>query len=269
MLRLILCVYIIFFLFFSGYAQVNKSVKEPLGLYFGGDVYGESMNALGYYYFKSDSTFIFLRPGFNPNSKSKEYKNRLNDTLAGYGEGRWSLQDSLLIIKFESVQDEYILKGELRYNAYSKTPFDSLLLKVNVTNQDEFSGNIAGVSISNRFIGNPLGGNSQVTLPLNYSKYKVEIYKSGYVKQAITLQPRYNTHEITITLTPQDSSIINLVASVKIPYKFHYKNEEMIFIGNLRKQSEGKEKLASIVKNSFKKFPTQIALLNKILKELQ
>ncbi|MEP7236883.1 MAG: hypothetical protein ABI685_03420 [Ferruginibacter sp.] len=234
-----------------------------MGLYFGGE-----LSNIGYYYFNPDSSFIFFKTGFIFESKPQEFKNRFNDTLIGYGKGRWFVEDSFLITKFENVQVENILQGGIKYNASSKAPYDSLFLKVNVTNYDEMTSNIAGVTLFNRFIGNPLGGVSQVTLPLNYGQHKLAIYKYGYIRREITLQPGYNSHDITITLARDDSSTIKLVSEVKMYNRFHYENGEMVFNGKLKKQDEGKEKLALFIKNGFYKFPMQVALLNQILNEL-
>jgi hypothetical protein len=267
MLRFILGASFFFLSFLLVHAQSNKSV-DPLGLYFGGQAYGETMNGIGYYYFKPDSTFIFIRTGFNY-TKAKAFKDRFNDTLVGYGKGRWFLEDSFLITKFEPLLDENILQGEIKYNTYTKAPFDSLFLKVDVTNYDEPTMNIALVTLGNRMIGNPAGqsGYREVVLPLHYNQYKLRILKLGYKEQTITLQNGYNVHEIKITLTPEDSSMIDVVAEVKIPYKIHYQNKE-ILNGNLKKQNEGKEKLMLFVKNGINKFPRQVALLQKIMSEL-
>jgi len=65
-----------------------------------------------------------------------------------------------------------------------------------------------------------------------------------------------------------DSSMINLVAGVEFPSKFHYQNKEIKFDSRFKKQNEGKEKLLLFIKNSFNKFPRQIAFLQKIMSEL-
>jgi len=162
---------LIFFLSFSPvHAQDNKGGGYPLGLYFGNHFYGETMNGIGYYYFKPDSSFMFIRTGFNY-KKTKEFKDRFNDTLVGYGKGRWFLRDSFIITKFETLPDENILQGEFKYNTFSKAPYDSLFLKVNLTNYDEVSRNIALITLGNKMIGNPAGesGYRQIVLPLYYN----------------------------------------------------------------------------------------------------
>ena len=271
MLRYVLCVYIVFFHFLPGHSQINKGVKNPLALYFGGQYYGENMNGTGYYYFKSDSTFVFIRTGFKQDSNTKPIKDQFNDTLIGYGSGRWFLEDSFFVTKFDTLQDENILQGALKYNAYSRSPYDSLFLKVNLTNYDAISRNIASVTLANRFIGNPAGasGYREIVLPLSYSKHKLIIQKIGYIGRTIVLLPGYNWHEISVTLAPLDNSIIDYVTGTKMRYKFHYEDNEMILDSRLKKQVEGKEKLVLFIKNSFSKFPMQKALLNKILKELE
>jgi len=263
MLRFIFLFYIILNFLSPVQAQGSKNMGNPLGLYFGGD--GSNF---GYYFFKPDSSFIFFKMGVIPNNKAKEFKDRFNDTLMGYGRGRWVIENDLFVIKFQSLQDENLLNSNLQYNTSTKAPYDSLFMKVNVTNYDERTQNIASVTLSNRFIANPLGGISQVTLPLNYNKYKLKIYKHGYIEQEIQLVPGYNVHEIIITLSPNDGSTVEVVSESMSGYKFHYENGELIFNGRLKKQREGKEKLALIIKDSYKKYSQQKVFLQKIMKEL-
>jgi hypothetical protein len=239
---------------------------KPWSLYFGG-----MLSGIGYYYFKSNSSFIFLRRGLTVDNKKEAFKDRFNDTIVGFGKGEWFLKDSFLIVKFDSQPDENIFQGKLRYSTSSKKPYDSFFLKVNVTNYDKKTLNIASVKLFDKYIGNPAGatGYRQITLPLKYNKHELVIHKPGYIEQRIKLQPGYNVHEITITLSANTDSVIDVLSKVEFPYKFHCDNNSLMFDGKLKKQNEGKEKLISLVMNSYKKFPIQRAFLNMILGELK
>jgi len=118
MLRFVFLFYIILNPLSPVQAQGSKNMGNPLGLYFGGD--GSN---IGYYYFNPDSSFIFFKTAYIPNNKAKEFKDRFNDTLIGYGQGRWFIENSFFVIKFQSVEDENMLNGNLQYHVSSKDPF--------------------------------------------------------------------------------------------------------------------------------------------------
>jgi len=254
----------------TAFGQTKKSMNNFTGLYFGSQSYGEKFNVVGYYYFRADSSFAFFRTGLIPGSRATEFLNRFNDTLVGYGKGKWFIHDGFLVTKFETFEDENILQGEIKYNAYSQRPYDSLFLKVKVTNYDSITLNLSTVSISNKFIGKPADASEykEIVLPLSYNREKLIVQKEGYLEKSIKLQFGYNVHDVTITLAPKDNSTIDLISEVQIPYKFHYEDKKIVFDGKLKRQSLEKKKITMFIKNSFKKFPNQTIFLQKIMDEL-
>ena len=266
----ILLFYIAMFFTLTANSQNKNVVNNFQGLYFGGESYGESVNGIGYYYFNPDSSFIFIRTGLNQNAKTKEYKDRFNDTLVGYGKGHWFIKDNAIVVKFETIPDENIQNGKLQYSGYSKVPFDSLFLNINVTNYDNKSLGVATIIFPVKNIGAATDtlGFSKASLYKSDNLGDILISKPGYLDMSITLAKNFNAHELIITLAKSDHSIIGLVSKVEYAFKFHYENKILIFDRKLKRQVEGKEKLRQIVKNSIDKFPLQIAFLQKILREL-
>lgn len=245
-------------------SQQHKHLNDPFpGLYFG----GQTPN-IGYYYFKADSSFIFIKTGLKKDNIKRDFENQFDDTLSAYGIGKWFIRDSFFIINFREKFSENITSGDLKYKAYSQAPFDSLLLSVTVTNFDNQTLNIASVIIGDRFIANPTGGEARSKLPLSFVNQKLEVYKTGYLKQDLYLIKGYNAHELTITLAPDDGSTIEIVSAAQFPYRYHKQNGSFRIIGSLKKQREGPEKITQLVKNGFAKFPKQHVLISEILRYL-
>ena len=251
--------------------QVNSDVSKFAGLYFGTQSYGESMNGIGYYYFNSDFSFIFIRTGLSLNTKTKEFKDRFNDTLIGYGKGHWHIKDNAVAIKFENIPNENIQNSKLKYSGYSKAPFDSLFLNISVTNYDYNSLGVAVITFPKKNTGAATDtlGFSKASLFKSDNLDEIVVSKQGYFDLPITLSKNFNVHELTVTLAKADESNVELVSKVEYAFKFHYENKMIVFDGKLKKQNAGKEKLMQIVKNSFSKFPMQKTFLQKILDELK
>jgi len=212
--------YIALIITLTANSQNKNDVNNFMGLYFGGQSYGGSMDGIGYYYFNPDSSFIFIRTGLNQNVKTKEFKDRFNDTLVGYGKGHWYIKDNFLLVRFEAISDENIQNGKLKYMGYSKAPFDSLFLNINVTNYDDETFGMASIIFSAKNIGSVTDslGFSKAALSKSGNLGDMLISKPGYSDMSIALPNNFNIHEFSITLAKSDHSNVDLVS--KVEYTF-------------------------------------------------
>mgnify|MGYP001474785979 CR=1 FL=1 len=272
--------FVIIILFFSTISkgQQYKSDSYREGLYYGGKYFANIQS--GYYYFKKDSTFLFLGLTEKKNINLKDTDNPkrfFTDSIQCFGKGRWYLKDSFYIMEFEDIRGFYtdIKKDDIQYHSYSKFPYDSLFLKFHVLNYTPQTKGVASVTFKEINVGNITDtlGFSESVAPLSFIKYELSIFKPGFEEKTIKLIQNNNAHEIVINLSPESDSKIYLVGSIKIPYlAYSKKNNKRVQFWNDKRIFTAEQgdikKLIEIVRKSYSNTSEQKYLLDLIISEL-
>lgn len=262
-------------------AQQRQMKAKPQGLYFGGKYFDKLYP--GYYYFKNDSTFIYLglawkkESGYENSSDRHNPKRFFTDSMLCFGKGKWYLKDSFYTTEFEDMDNRFldIRKDDVQYHSYSKYPYDTLFLKIHVTNFTPQTLGNASILFKEINIGAATDsmGLSEAKLPINLIKYPITVFKPGFDEKIFRLIPNNNVHEITFSLSPKNDSKVYLIGSTKIPYraydkktknKIQFWNDGRLFIA----EKGDVKKLIEIVMKNYSITTEQKYLLDSILSEL-
>jgi hypothetical protein len=273
MLRVIKILFVTIFFSNPLISQSKKTsmVKPPVGLYFGGISYSNETMAIGYYYFKQDSSFIFVSTTSKSNVLKENLKNSFADTIGGYGKGKWFIKDSFFVIKFDAVKNYSLHNDEVVYHCFSERPFDSVIIKVNLTDKMYGKPLPGAVTIKelNRFIVTDTLGYGEIKFPFSYGEYKVTVSHPDYHDKTIVLNPANNIHELKIALEKKEMSCLKVVKAFSYPIKLRVNENGDIDLFNLKRENAGIEKLLQVIKNGYNKMPEQKYFLDKIMNEIK
>ena len=182
-------------------SQITLSPDKHTTL-FGGQI-DEVFWARGLYVLRPDFKFIFI--GTN---KVRYYGTDNSDTIRSVGSGTWHSNSKFVFFNFDSTLLNLVKAGDIVYHAYCKEPFDSLSLKIEITNNDPRTRGVYAIgNLGKTFLFFTDSSKTHFRIPLPLSGETLEIAHPLYEKEFIPLFKSYNNHELKIKLG--ESNVMN------------------------------------------------------------
>ncbi|MEJ7626612.1 MAG: hypothetical protein WKF35_07115 [Ferruginibacter sp.] len=245
---------------------ISQSKLRLQGLY---RVY--SSETSGYFYFKEDSSIIYV--GFQ-RKKDSIIKDVIifNDTINKLGRGKWWVEDSFFVIRLGKFDAPFLNSNKTSVTSYSTPPFDSLIVKFHINFEDSSTKERAFISFKNgRGDITDKNGRLQFTMPLHFVDSIVTINGFTHYNQVIQLTPENNVHEIEVTLAKLVDRRISVIQYRNYSYKLRYLTDPLLVKNNynFRYVEGGKSKLRQIIDKNILIYPIQKHLLQAIASELE
>ena len=257
--------YILLILFLHSFGLFCQT---PKGLY-----RGFLDNNIGYFYFNTNSSFIFCGAERLINNELRSKKELIfNDTLIKFGIGKWIFDDSILQVRFDKFPGELINGNYISYKSYTAKPYDSLLLNIKLLNKDSKSPGV-GVITFNSVHGAILTDKQGILkrkFSLNIGDSSIEIKKLFYEKQIITLAKGCNVHEISIQFSKEKMPQLKLIDNLTYLYTIH-ENMRADYFGKkpFIQDEGGSEKIRRLLIKNMKYFPMQQKIYQILLEAIK
>lgn len=226
-----------------------------------------NIQGTGYCYIKPDSDFVFC--GSNIAVLKNTYPNSwkvFDDSISSAGTGRWYVEDSLLILSFNTMGEGILRNTELKYSAKTVQPYDSLFLSLDVNMEGK--NKLFSYLISFPGYLTPVqGSRAKIVIPYKAADSVLMIHLTDKYKYAVRLSGENNFHDIQINFPKQDTrfEMIENTSS-----SFRCSECGSIFKNNFfQREGEGAEKLKNILQQNINWFPERKNLYNFLLKKIE
>lgn len=231
----------------------------PTGAYQGVSING----AIGYYLLNNDSSFLFL--GMKPSNQftKKKMPYNISDTITTLGTGKWQIENNFIILKFLNQNLFPLLNSIVNYSCYTNSPFDSLILDIQINNKAPTLQNIFFIGTASKQFGSltDTSGHAKLILPINFDLINVEISSPLFYTQSILIDKNCNIHKMKVTLTEKlDSEILELQKS---DIFFRLKNNNTEFDSKIMRKINI-SKLKDIIFLNTTIYPKQITMILKL-----
>ena len=252
-----------FYCVLSGYNANAQGRNLAEGLYSG--IIDED---LGYLYFNADQSFVFLKTDPAQNLGHPQESVLGKKSIQGFAIGQWQKRGSFLILSFDKIRDHVADSNTLHYSSYSRQPYDSLILNIEVKTKGGRSPNpiVVGFFSVGKVNVSDSTDRLHLQLPLTYADSIVEIGKFGYKPQFFSLIPNNNIHNISIELVKENGrGFDNIYYAKPRRIKIYSKNERPLFT----KIENGKVKTHLFLKKNIEAYPERKYILQLLASKIK